>query len=390
MQDFDNFDLFGMREDSESEIETVDAEFDLDEDYGGLFADIDNDEEMTLDEEAEEELAGYESTAEDYLTEGPLAVHKKLKHDPHPTKERLLDIMRRYHTGDRDLVDQAQTDMLGILDPYILSLIRTKYHNYMERHLADMICHGYEGVIAGMKTFDPEKGMPSTWFSRYINHEIQRYLNSQVNHSTPHYVAAQKKVYACIEAKKEKNIPFTLKDIYIETGVPVKTIERCMSIRNIQVGSISTTVKDLDIPTDYGDPERHAEQKEASETIMGLVLGKSSSTGEIIASVLDQDEQQCLILYYGLDGHEQRSLVEIEEITGIPKYRISKVIATALKKMREEMGKDKRRRLCRRIRERVETENRMSGALLSVEECESDQEAVQKYYEMGLVTEAII
>ena len=41
MQDFDNFDLFGMREDSESEIETVDAEFDLDEDYGGLFADID-------------------------------------------------------------------------------------------------------------------------------------------------------------------------------------------------------------------------------------------------------------------------------------------------------------------------------------------------------------
>ncbi len=165
-----------------------------------------------------------------YLTGDPFAVHNKLQYDPHPTKERLLDIMERYHSNDCNLKDKAQTDMLGILSPYILGIINTKYETYKEDHLEDMLAHAYEGVLMGMKTYDPEKGTPTTWFKKFILGGIFDYIYSQVHHTTSHYSSAQKKVYAYIDSKSEAGIPFSLKDIYIGTGVPIRTIENCIKI----------------------------------------------------------------------------------------------------------------------------------------------------------------
>ncbi|MBQ6361836.1 MAG: hypothetical protein IJH81_03210 [Lachnospiraceae bacterium] len=281
------------------------------------------------------------STEKSYLTGDPYAVHDKLQYDPHPTRERLLDIMDRYHSNDYNLRDQAQIDMLGILSPYILGIINTKYDTYKKDHLEDLFAHAYEGVLIGMKTYDPEKGTPTTWFHKFIMGGIKRYIYSQVHHTSFHYYAAGKKVYAYIDAQAEKDIPCTLKDINIETGVPVRTLKNCIKVNSVTAGSISTGVEDLEIPTDYGDPERYTEQREASETIQRLILGKESETGEFTNSILDKYEQSILILYYGLDGKGRRNIAEIESVTGIPKDQIKRRIWRLLRRLRCELGQER-------------------------------------------------
>ena len=238
-------------------METQDEQYEeIPEDY--LYDEEEaSEEEMELSEQAHETDA---SGDDDYLPQHGLAVHNRLQHDPKPTQERLRDIMKRYHSDDEETRKQAMTDMIGILDPYILNLLNTTYSTYVKNgHIEDMMSHGYEGVLNGMKGYDPDRGMPTTWFSRYINHEIQKYINTQINHSTPHYTAAMKKVTECIDRKKKNNIPYTIGDIYRETGVPLKTIKACMQIKEHQQVSISALPKDMDIPSEFGNPERQAE-----------------------------------------------------------------------------------------------------------------------------------
>ena len=327
-----------------------------------------------------------EKQTDDYNIEraGRRMVHDYLKQDAKPTMERLTDIMRRYHEGTPDEVEQAKLDILGIMDAYILHQINTRYKTYAEKHFEEMQQSAYLGVMKGLPTYDPNRGKPTTWFSRYIDHEIQDFINKQVNHSSQHYNAAAKKINACIDRKIANNIPYTIGDIYRETNVPPKTIRECLKTRQTRISSLSATPIDYDIPSDYGDPVRHVEQEDAREQIRSLILGKLDEDGNV-HSVLTKEEQQCIILQYGLDGEEGRSLVDIEEITGIPRYRVNKIVATALKKLKAELGKEHRAELCKQIRRQVETNIRLGGELLTVDEMVSDQEAVAMYDEMGLL-----
>jgi len=77
--------------------------------------------------------------------------------------------------------------------------------------------------------------------------------------------------------------------------------------------------------------------------------------------------------------------VEIEKEFGIPNYRVSKILATAEKKMREQSEKNRRARVCKRLRDKVEKKNSLAGLLLSTDETYSDQEAVARYFDMGLI-----
>lgn len=363
-------------------METQDEQYEeIPEDY--LYDEEEaSEEEMELSEQAHETDA---SGDDDYLPQHGLAVHNRLQHDPKPTQERLRDIMRRYHSDDEETRKQAMTDMIGILDPYILNLLNTTYSTYVKNgHIEDMMSHGYEGVLNGMKAYDPDRGMPTTWFSRYINHEIQKYINTQINHSTPHYTAAMKKVTECIDRKKKNNIPYTIGDIYRETGVPLKTIKACMQIKEHQQVSISALPKDMDIPSEFGNPERQAEQNEITTLIHNLVFGEPDENGVRVNKILNQEEQLCIMYGYGLDGEKPRSFVDIERLTGIPKYRAPKIMEAARRKLKEELSRRNRAKLAKRIRNSIETEARLSGDMLTIDEMESDIEAVARYQEMGL------
>ena len=90
----------------------------------------------------------------DLQADNAFTVLNSLKLNPHPTYEELL----------------------GIMDSYLIHLISSKYSTYIERHMEELMSQGHIGILLGMKSYDPRLGKPTTWFSRFINHEIQAFF----------------------------------------------------------------------------------------------------------------------------------------------------------------------------------------------------------------------
>lgn len=304
------------------------------------------------------------------------SVHNALDLNAHPTHEELCSIMYDYHHGNRE---KAQRDMIAIMDSYLIHLIITKYHTYVEHHMEELMSQGYLGILIGMQTYDPNRGMPTTWFMRYIHHEIQAYINSQVNHTTQHYNVASKLVYACIDRKKKNNIPYTKGDIYRETGVPLKTIEKCMRIKEITTASLNNSEKDKELPAEYGDPQQYMEQKAELEMIDDLILGERAKT------LLSDEERACIVLRFGFDGKGCRSFTQIEQITGIPKYHIGKIQAAAIKKIKEVLDRDIHKNRSSKSKKNEGIDQYIFGDLLSDEEMNNDQDEITKLFKMGLL-----
>lgn len=305
-------------------------------------------------------------------------VHNSLDLRPHATLSELLEIMENYKYGDRE---KAQLDMLGIMDSYLIHLIMSKYSTYTD-YMEELMSQGYIGILVGMKSYDPHLGKPTTWFSRYINHEIQSYINSQINHSTQHYNSASKQVYACIDHKIKNKIPFTKGDIYRETGVPLKTIEKCMRIKQFTSVSINAGEKEKELPSEFGDPLQFFEERSEREIVDDLIFGKN---GIKSGSILTDEERECITLRFGFDGKGCRSFSQIENITGIPKYHVGKIQASALRKLEEAIKKDKKKKHFSKPQKAEGTEQYIFGELLTEEEMENDQEEISELYRNGLL-----
>lgn len=271
-------------------------------------------------------------------TDNTFFVHQRLHpgtNDAYPSEEKIKSIMAAYHSGDDTQRNAAQVEMIKVLSSYLIHLINTRYVNYAPNYMEDLLQEGYQGILIGMRSYDPEKGRPTTWFSRYINHEIQAYINTQINHTTSHYNAAMRIISEFIKKKENDRIPYTIRDIYLETGVPVKTIEKCLRIK--QISHISYEVCCQKFPSEFGNPEDYIMTLSDKEAMRDYICKPG---------ILSREESNCIILRYGLDGQGCRSLIDIENITSIPKYKAGKLIENALRKLSKVMtGKKEKKRV---------------------------------------------
>ena len=353
------------------------------------------------------------SSEDDYLS-GALPVHKRLPQDPKPTQAKLKQIYKDYHSGDPYLKDQATTKMLGIMSPYILGRITKKYGSYMANHLEDLQEQGYMGVLKGLPSFDPDKGRPTTWFIRYIDHEIQVYISEQIHNSSTYYAGHSKQVYKCIEERVRNGLPYTTEDIMIETGLPKKTIENILSVRNAAIapmeGEASNTLK-----SNYETPEDAAIRTEAQELVHDLLNNTASLTYE---------EKVCLMLRYNIqdpdpekmkkyidymsthnaesddedlddstvismNAGKMHSFTEVEKLAkavyglDISKYFASRLVPVALAKLKDEHGRLRRAKACHRIR--TECQSNLTGEMISKVTMKKDQEAVAEFFDTGIL-----
>lgn len=319
---------------------------------------------------------------EDTMSNGTFQVHNSLTLNPTPTKEDLVRIMESYHNGGKEERDEAQKEMLGILESYLLNIIMTRYYSYTRKHMGDLLQQGYLAIITGMKTYDPELGAPTTWFSRYIHHELQNYINTQVNHTTQHYSTATRKVMECIERKKKQNKPCTKKDIYLETGVPLKTIAKCLQLQEMTSVSLSSEESPADLSSDFIDPEEYVSNKIEQEHIADIVFG--SRDGKYISTLTEQ-EKDVIALRYGFDGRGARSFAEIEKITGIPRHKLGKLLASALKKIKFELTKEKYGVGGKDISAKTKKREFLLDNFLSDAEVEETQNSLTEYFKQGLL-----
>lgn len=318
-----------------------------------------------------------EKESDDYGLNSALYVHNRVNSKPRATTKDLEKIMTDFRSGDLEKRQQAIADMIGVLSSYVLKIIHDSYESYMRKHLSDMLEQAYVGIIRGMENYNPSMGRPTTWFKPFIHHEIQQYLNEQVNGSTPYYNAASKKVFAYIDKLMADGKTPSVKDIVIVTGIPAKTVEKCLRIKRRRQVPIDGTKDGMSLQSKYEQPEDTVIRKEREELVRDL-LSKD---------LLSPKERFCLVHNFGLDGRRMNK-TEIcalarEQGIELEGYEVPKLINHALDKLRDEMGRRNRERCCMRIRADIEIN--LAGKLVPVDSRTSDNEAVMQYLKTGLL-----
>ena len=403
--------------DDEESLSAHHSDLGLDED------DPDDDDELGLFGKEQDYKGGKrkKASAEDDYLAGALPVHKRLPQDPHPTREKLQRIYDDYHSGDKDRCDKAKMDILGIMSPYILNRVSTKYRSYMTRYMDDLMEQGYEGVLKGMISFDPRKGMPTTWFVRYIDHEIQDFISRQIHHSTAYYAQNARVINKCIEDREKKGLDFTVRDLMIETNIPHKTIEKVLQVRNFKNAPIDGEAG-TDLASTDETPEDAAIRSEAEETVRGLLSKKGLLTKEervcvMLRYCISDDDEVVMQKYLELqrsdvsdwteDDDEDdedsssapilsrssgktKSFADVEFLAkklydmDIPKYVANRYVTSALTKLKAELGHQKRAKVCHRIR--VEIQSHLTGDMISKVAMKKDQEAVAEFFDTEIFT----
>ncbi len=147
----------------------------------------------------------------------------------------------------------------------------------------DLISIGTIGLIKGIGTFDPDKGARlATYAARCVENEILMHFRSQ----------------------KKSAQDVSLSD-YIETGADGAPLQL-----------MDVVAQDCDL----------MEQVANQETIEHL--------RRAIANCLTEQEQQVILLRYGLGGQSPKRQREVAQITGISRSYVSRIEKKALQKLR--------------------------------------------------------
>lgn len=246
---------------------------------------------------------------------------------PVPTydeKNRLdyVALMKDYHSGDDHLRDKAVEIIVGDLTGLVLYIIKKKYSNYTKKYYDDLVQSGEMGILIGLKDYDP-KFAPSTYFYYPIIHEIQEFINGTVYKTTPYYSVNIKKVNRAIAAFENAGLSYTKRDISIQTGIPLDTVEKVMSIMNgkseMSIEAHGQFIED----SPSSNPAEEYIKKESLESIYKILRG-----------TLTQEEIIVISHLYGLGELEQLSLKAIAKKMGISIDKIKKLKISAFCKLK--------------------------------------------------------
>ena len=118
----------------------------------------------------------------------------KVDHSGPAVKARFYSIMEDYHSGDDTKVQYALERAMREMEGFIHLIIKRSYSTYTKKYFYDLLQEGYLGVAIGMKKYNPDISMPSTFFFPYIKHEMQGFITRNVDKTTSHYSSNIKKI----------------------------------------------------------------------------------------------------------------------------------------------------------------------------------------------------
>ena len=150
----------------------------------------------------------------------------------------------------------------------------------------DLISIGTIGLIKGITTFDASKGARlATYAARCVENEILMYFRAQ--------------------RKSAQDI--SLSD-YIETGSDGAPLEL------------------MEVISEEGDLMEQLAERERAQQLR-----------RAIDTCLSQQEQQVILLRYGLEGQEPKRQREVAQITGISRSYVSRIEKRALQKLKKRL-----------------------------------------------------
>ena len=311
------------------------------------------------EEEEEEDLQDFDANGRYYVMS---YLQKYI--DIHPTHEKLKKIEEDYRYGTKEEREEALNRMYGILCSYIWSYIKKYYSSYILQHGEDLFQAALLGVMEGMDGYDADRGKPTTWFKNPIRHQIVIYTSEYLEHSSSHFTTTERQVKELARQKEAAGIPYTVRDLYIETGIPIKTIQNALSAGNVAVSSFSATSDNDGIfASGMMNPERAAVDESGDMRIYNAVYGGS----------LSQDEIFVIVHLNGLFNTEELKPEEIREKIGITNQELEVLEASAIEKIKQALsghpsGDQKKKK--------KEKPKRAKSRLLSKEELREEEELI--------------
>jgi len=200
--------------------------------------------------------------------------------------------------------------------------------------LHDLIAEGILGLIEAARRFDPDKGVKfisyAVWWIRQSIMQALAQQTGAVKIPVKQAVLVNKITRAYGELLKKLGREPTTEEIAQYVGMEPKEVERLLSICQVPL-SLDTPIGDEE-DTTFKDFLKGEGTAEVEERVVKEELKQSIQ--EMLEQLTPQ-EKRIIIMRFGLDGSEPKTLREIGEKLGISRERVRQLETRAKKKMKE-------------------------------------------------------
>ncbi|MFC1809263.1 RNA polymerase sigma factor RpoD/SigA [Candidatus Omnitrophota bacterium] len=261
----------------------------------------------------------------------PMRIYlNQIEHIPLLTPKEEIDLSRKIQTKARSW-QKARERMIQCNLRLVINIAK-RYAN-IGLSFSDLVEEGNIGLMRAVDKFNYKKGYRfSTYASWWIKQGMMRALSNQSKliRIPVHMYESITKWRKCREIFIQRfgKIP-SQKDIAKQMKVPVSKIKEIETVLS-NPGSLNAPLS-LDSSFELIDVIEDKEASQPSETSQGFAL---SERIEQLLGKVNERERRILILRFGLQGEDPRTLEETAREFGITRERVRQIEEAALKKIR--------------------------------------------------------
>ncbi|WP_456397645.1 sigma-70 family RNA polymerase sigma factor [Desulfurobacterium sp.] len=253
---------------------------------------------------------------------------KAISKIPLLSREEELEYAKRAKEGDQEALKKLVESNLR----FVVSVAKKYLGCGLPLH--DLIAEGILGLIEAARRFDPDKGVKfisyAVWWIRQSIMQALAQQTGAVKIPVKQAVLVNKITRSYGELLKKLGREPTTEELADYLGMEAKDIERLLTVCQVPL-SLDTPVGDEEDTTfkDFlkGEGTAEVEEKVVQEELR-------HSIKEMLEQLTPQ-EKRIIIMRFGLDGNDPKTLREIGEKLGISRERVRQLETRAKKKMRE-------------------------------------------------------
>jgi len=253
---------------------------------------------------------------------------KSISKIPLLTREEEIELAKRAKAGDKEALKKLVESNLR----FVVSVAKKYLGCGLPLH--DLIAEGILGLIEAARRFDPDKGVKfisyAVWWIRQSIMQALAQQTGAVKIPVKQAVLVNKITRSYGELLKKLGREPTTEELAEYVGMDAKEIERLLAVCQVPL-SLDTPIGDEE-DTTFKDFLKGEGTAEVEEKVVREELKQSIQ--EMLEQLTPQ-EKKIIIMRFGLDGNEPKTLREIGELLGISRERVRQLETRAKKKMKE-------------------------------------------------------